>query len=112
MFKRAGLDASIQMIGTGAAIVAAVAGHTVDIGMSNVVTIAQAHAKDLPFSFVAPGSMYLSTAPNAQFVVMPQSAFTRPKTSTVKPLPASPSPASSVSRWTPGSIRTAATRAK
>jgi NitT/TauT family transport system substrate-binding protein len=74
MFKRAGLDASIQIIGTGAAIAAAVAGHTVDVGTSNVVTIAQAHAKNLPFSFVAPGSMYLSSAPNAQFVVMPQSS--------------------------------------
>ena len=74
MFKRAGLDVSIQIIGTGAAIAAAIAGHTVEVGTSNIVTIAQAHAKNLPFSFVAPGSMYLSTAPNAQFVVMPQSA--------------------------------------
>jgi NitT/TauT family transport system substrate-binding protein len=73
MFKRAGLNASIEIIGTGAAVAAAVAGHTVDIGTSNVVTLAQAHAKDLPFSMVAAGSMYLSTAPNAQFVVMPQS---------------------------------------
>ena len=73
MFKRAGLDTSIQIIGTGAAIAAAIAGHTVDVGTSNVVTVAQARAKNLPFSFVAPGSMYLSTAPNAQFVVTPQS---------------------------------------
>jgi NitT/TauT family transport system substrate-binding protein len=74
MFKRAGLDVAIEMLGTGAAIAAAVAGGTVDIGTSNVVTLAQAHVKNLPFSIIAPGSMYLSSAPNAQFVVMPQSA--------------------------------------
>jgi NitT/TauT family transport system substrate-binding protein len=74
MFKRAGLDVSVEMLGTGAAIAAAVAGHGVDIGTSNVVTLAQAHAKNLPFSMIAPGSMYLSSAPNAQFVVLPQSA--------------------------------------
>lgn len=74
MFRRAGLDVSIEMLGTGAAIASAVAGHTEDVGISNVVTLAQAHAKGLPFSLVAPGSMYLSTDPNTQFAVLPQSA--------------------------------------
>jgi NitT/TauT family transport system substrate-binding protein len=57
-FKAAGLDVQIQSIDNGAAIASAVAGGAVDIGQSNVVSIATAYTKKLPFVVLAPaGSM-------------------------------------------------------
>jgi NitT/TauT family transport system substrate-binding protein len=75
MFQRAGLDVDIQNLGKGSAVAAAVTGHDVAIGISNIVTIAQAIESGLPFRFIAPASMEFSTIPTTRLVTWPQSAI-------------------------------------
>ena len=71
-FQRAGLDVELQNFGSGAAVAAAVASQTAAIGVSNVITVAQAREHGLPFTFVAPASMAVSSSATAQFAVWPQ----------------------------------------
>ena len=73
MFRRAGLDVDIQNLGKGSAVAAAVTGHDVAIGISNIVTIAQAIESGLPFRFIAPASMEIGTIPTTRLVTWPQS---------------------------------------
>jgi NitT/TauT family transport system substrate-binding protein len=70
MFKQAGLDVQIQQIDNGAAIAAAVAGGAADIGQSNVVSLASAHEKKLPFSVIAPAGTYSSNVPTTVLVTL------------------------------------------
>ena len=60
--KKAGVDAEITLINNGAAIAAAVASGAVDIGQANLVSLATAHERGLPFVLIAPGGFYTSTA--------------------------------------------------
>lgn len=66
MFKRAGLDVHITIVGNGPSIAAAVSGGSFDIGQSNVPSLASAREHGLPFVMIAPSSIYtaktLSTA--------------------------------------------------
>ncbi len=67
-FKAAGLEVSITPITNGGAISSAVASNAVDIGYSNVVSIALAHARGLPFSILAPANIHTSSAPTAGII--------------------------------------------
>jgi NitT/TauT family transport system substrate-binding protein len=67
-FKDAGLDVHITTLNSGPTVAAAVAGGTIDIGVANVATIAQAHNRGLPFRFIAPGA--LSTPTSMTNVIM------------------------------------------
>ena len=58
MFRRAGLDVDVQPASSGTAIAAGVAGGTYAVGKSSLVAVITAHAKGLPFVFVAGGSLY------------------------------------------------------
>jgi NitT/TauT family transport system substrate-binding protein len=58
IFRRAGLDVDVQSASNGTAIAAGVAGGTYNVGKSSLVSIITAHAKGLPFVFVAGGSLY------------------------------------------------------
>ena len=69
-FKAAGLDVQIQSIDNGAAIAAAVAGGAADIGQSNVVSLASAHEKQLPFVVIAPAGTYTSGSPTTVLVAL------------------------------------------
>ena len=60
-FKKAGYDAEFVPITSGAAISAAVAGGSADIGFSNVVSLAIAHDKGVPFTLLAPASLHIPT---------------------------------------------------
>ena len=62
--RRAGLDIQLTRATSGAAVAAAVSGASVDIGKSSVVSIVTAHAKGLPFVWIAPGSMYNPAIPD------------------------------------------------
>ncbi len=65
-FKRAGLtNVTLQTIPTGAAMTAAVAGGAIDIAISNIVSIAQAYQRNVPFTLVAPAGLYSSSAPTS-----------------------------------------------
>jgi NitT/TauT family transport system substrate-binding protein len=58
IFRRAGLDVDVQTASNGTAIAAGVAGGTYAVGKSSLVSVITAHAKGLPFVFVAGGSLY------------------------------------------------------
>lgn len=69
-FKKAGLgNVTLQTIPTGAEMSAAVAGGAIDIAISNIVSIAQAHQRNIPFTLVAPAGLYSTSAPTSVFMV-------------------------------------------
>jgi NitT/TauT family transport system substrate-binding protein len=68
-FKRAGIDAQIQTIASGGAIVAAVASNAVDVGFANLVSVVTAYAKNIPVTIVAPGSVDVESTPTNVLVV-------------------------------------------
>lgn len=68
-FKSAGINVDIQAMANGAVLAAAVASGALDIGQSNVVSIASAHERGIPFVVVAPASLYTSKLPQSALVV-------------------------------------------
>jgi NitT/TauT family transport system substrate-binding protein len=68
-FTKAGLRARLESFTTGAPIVSAVAGGALDIGGSNLVSLAIAHARKLPFVIIAPSGLYSYKAPADALVV-------------------------------------------
>jgi NitT/TauT family transport system substrate-binding protein len=68
-FTRAGLDVQLTRAASGSAVAAAVAGGAVDIGKSSIVSIVNAHAKGLPFVWIAPASMYNPAVPDGGLIV-------------------------------------------
>ena len=67
--KKAGLDAEVMLINNGAAIAAAVASGAVDIGQANLVSLASAHERGLPFVLIAPGGLYTAAEPTTAMIV-------------------------------------------
>jgi NitT/TauT family transport system substrate-binding protein len=78
-FKAAGLDVQIQTIDNGAAIAAAVAGGAADIGQSNVVSLAAAHQKGLPFIVIAPAGTYTASSPTTVLVTLADAPYATAK---------------------------------
>jgi NitT/TauT family transport system substrate-binding protein len=74
-FKRAGIDADIQGITSGGAIVAAVSSDAIDIGFANLVSVVAAFARNLPVTLVAPGSVDVETLPTNALIVTPGSTI-------------------------------------
>lgn len=74
--KAAGLNVELVPSRNGAAIAAAVASGAVDIGNGNLVSVALAHAKGIPFVLIAPGGLYSSKVPSTQLFV-PKSSSAR-----------------------------------
>jgi NitT/TauT family transport system substrate-binding protein len=72
-FKRAGVDAQIQSIASGGAIVGAVASNAVDVGFANFVSVVAAFARNLPVTIVAPGSVDVESMPTNVLIVAPSS---------------------------------------
>lgn len=68
-FKAAGLAAEVQQMQSGAAMTAAVAGGSIDIASSNIVQLAQAHERHIPFTLVAPAGVYLPQAATTVLMV-------------------------------------------
>jgi NitT/TauT family transport system substrate-binding protein len=79
LFERAGLHVEIQHFTSGAAIATAVAGGALEIGAFNSFGLVQAHAKGLPFSLIAPGSVYRSEFPDGGLLVGANSLLRTPK---------------------------------
>jgi NitT/TauT family transport system substrate-binding protein len=78
LFAKAGLDVKIQPMPGGAAAVAATVGGAINIGYGNTLTVIEAHAKQIPISLLAPGSLYQSQNPVAQLLVSGSSAIKTP----------------------------------
>ncbi len=68
-FRDAGIDATIDPIASGAATASAVAGGTIDIGFSNLISISAAYKRNVPFTLLAPGSLYTATIPTSVLMV-------------------------------------------
>src|SRR5665213_1526673 len=75
-FKRAGIDAELIKLQSGPAIAAAVASGAADFGAANIVALAVAHEKGVPFTAIAPAGVYTSRAVTVGLVV--------PKSSTIR----------------------------
>jgi NitT/TauT family transport system substrate-binding protein len=69
LFKKAGLDVHLMVMGSGAAIAPGVASGSIDIGSSNFISLAQAHERGIPFLMVAPSGIYTSKSPTTQILV-------------------------------------------
>ena len=67
--KRAGLNVEISMLTSGAAIAAAVAGGAIDAGGNNIVGLATAVSRGLPFVLLAGGGLYVTSAPTTVLAV-------------------------------------------
>lgn len=68
-FKKQGLDVDLQIMQNGAAIAAAVAGGSLDVGFADTISIANAHARGLPFIYLAPALLNSYTAPSLAILV-------------------------------------------
>ncbi len=68
-FRDVGIDAQIQSISNGAAIGSAVASNAVDIGFSNLISIGEAYKRNLPFTVIAPGSLWSIKSPTTVLMV-------------------------------------------
>jgi NitT/TauT family transport system substrate-binding protein len=68
-FRDAGIDAQVDSIPSGAAILAAVAGGSIDVGFSNLLSIAVAYKHSVPVTMLAPGSLYTASIPTSVLMV-------------------------------------------
>lgn len=78
LFRRNGFDATITPATSGAAVAAAVAGGTFQIGKSSLVSLIAARARNLPFVVIAAAGIWESTAPVVALVVKPDGPIRGP----------------------------------
>lgn len=69
MFKKAGLDTQVSITNFGTQVAAAVAGGSIDIGQSNIMSLAAAYANGLPFALIAGAGLYSSAKPTSMMIV-------------------------------------------
>lgn len=69
-FARAGLDVTISPAASGAAVAAAVAGGSADIGKSSVLSIFEAHEKGIPFSVLSVAAIQEPATPFVATLVL------------------------------------------
>jgi NitT/TauT family transport system substrate-binding protein len=69
-FTKLGLDVDITPIPSGPAISSAVASNAIDVGYSNVLTLAIAHEKGIPFRVIAAANLNAASAPTAGLLVV------------------------------------------
>lgn len=70
-FARAGIGVDITTLQSGAASAAAVIGGTTDVGIIDAVSMAAAHERGVPISYLAPAALHTPTAP-AYAVIVPK----------------------------------------
>lgn len=69
VFRHAGLDVQATMMTGGAATAAAVLGGSIDIAISNMVSAATAHERNVPLQIASLGSSYNTKAPSVLMFV-------------------------------------------
>ena len=74
-FKRLGIDPQLQFFSNGNAIAAAIAGGSIDVGLSDTVSVINAHVRGVPFVFAAPGLITTNAAPTFGLLVKSDSPF-------------------------------------
>src|SRR5579863_8476513 len=65
IFAKHGLDADVQSLVNGGDVISAISGGSVDIGNSNIMTAAAAHARNLPIQLFGEAGLYSSKAPTS-----------------------------------------------
>jgi NitT/TauT family transport system substrate-binding protein len=86
LFRKAGLDVEVTSLGNGASVAAAIASGAAEIGQGNVVSLALAHEKGLPFVLLAPASAYSGGAPTSALIVPKNSPVTSARDLVGKPV--------------------------
>jgi NitT/TauT family transport system substrate-binding protein len=74
-FARAGIDADVATFVNGAQVSTGVASGALDIGISSVITLANATIRGLPFVYIAGGGMYTASAPTLELCVAKDSTL-------------------------------------
>lgn len=74
-FAKQGIDVEIEPGSNGSAMASAVAGNAIDIGYSDLVTLAKAYLKGVPFVAVAPAALWTSAVPTAGLAVLSSSSM-------------------------------------
>src|ERR1700722_17616960 len=69
-FQDAGLDVSIQNISNGAVIQSSVLSNSIDIGWSNVTSLAEAYTRGLPVVIIAAGGIHTTGSLATQLMVL------------------------------------------
>ncbi len=67
--SRAGIDVQLQNFTNGSAIAAAVVSGSLDVGSSNVLSLASAHEKGLPLKIIGSGAIYTTKNPTTVMLV-------------------------------------------
>lgn len=75
-FTKAGITINLTRMSSGAAVTAAVVGGALDIGKSSLMPLITAHAHGVPLSIVAPGELWLTSAPITGLIVPTASTLT------------------------------------
>jgi NitT/TauT family transport system substrate-binding protein len=70
LFQKAAIDIHIESGTSGAAVAAAVAGGSFDIGKSSITSIFEAHEKGIPFALLAPAGIQDTSAPFAGMLAL------------------------------------------
>jgi NitT/TauT family transport system substrate-binding protein len=69
LFSKAGLSVTITQMRSGAAISAAVAGGSINVGLSSLQALISGHARGVPFQLIAAGGVYNNEDPYAYLLV-------------------------------------------
>lgn len=59
MFEKAGLKLELQTLGGGDAVTQAMVGGALDIGLTSLVSLMQAHQRGIPLFIIAPGGLWI-----------------------------------------------------
>ena len=78
-FNKAGFDVEITPFTNGAAMAAAAAGGSIDIGMGDVVSTVNAIGHGVPFQLIGGGGLYSTTVPTTLLIVAKNSPITTAK---------------------------------
>src|SRR6185312_4873947 len=68
-FKKAGITVELQLMDSGGAIAPAVVSGAIDIAQANLVSLATAHERGLPFVLIAPAGWYSASVPTTSLLV-------------------------------------------
>lgn len=79
LFKRAGLDFTLQTSSTGAVVAQSVIGGAMDIGKSSITSLIAAHARGIPIVLIAPSMIYRKEDSTSGIVVVPNSPLRKPR---------------------------------
>lgn len=78
-FAKAGISATVNAFANGGVMAGAVAAGALDIGISSVISLANASLHGVPLVYVAGGGIYDTTAPTQAIVVAKDSPLQTPK---------------------------------